>query len=228
VNSFAVMRPATFEPRDGQVRLADLTPFARGGHRHCYRHPKHSDRCIKVLRHDRFSPSGSGVRRTPDENTLEFAAYQELRGRAGAEVWNHIPRCYGLVDTDLGPGLVTDLLTGADGLPAPTLQRRIQRGIDASCRAALEEFSGFLLRTLIRVGDLRPANLLVCARPDADTERIFIIDGLGNQNVLWSPLFLPFRRFKIRRKLRRLDRRIQSEIAKAAATSVPNPGSGER
>lgn len=209
-----MLHHVTSEPTNGSVHLAELAPFARGGRRLCYRHPEHPDRCIKVLRRDRKDGDEA-----LDENILEFAAYQELLQRANSQVWNHIPRCYGLVETDHGPGLVTQLLTGADGLPAPTLQRRIQERIDASCRAALEEFKGFLLRTLIRVGDLRPANLLVCRRANADTERIFIIDGLGNRSILWAPLFLPFRRFKIQRKLRRLDHRIQSEVAKAAATA---------
>jgi len=187
--------------------LSNSKPFARGGHRLCYLHPENPAWCIKVM----MAHSPRIGRK--DENLLEYRAYQELERHGDPAIWEHIPRCHGLVETDLGRGLVTDYLSGPDAAEVPNLKQRIDQGYDASCQKALEEFKAFLLKHLVRVGDMRPANLLVCKLPDSDDERIFIIDGLGDQHFIWWRSFRFLRPLKIRRKIRRLESRIREQIA---------------
>jgi hypothetical protein len=206
------------------LRLAGQPPLGCGSHRACYRHPEHPDRCIKVLlvnvpapdraasgivaRDIAFDP-GSPI----DENTLEYETYEELQRRGNPAVWEHIPRCHGWVETDFGTGLVTDYVLNGDGTPAESLAQRIDRSYDASCRAALEELKAFLLKHLVRIGDLHQSNLLICVPRGAQRERIYIIDGLADRHFLWWRCFYPLRIFKVRRKIQRMEFRIYCQHA---------------
>jgi hypothetical protein len=96
----------------------------------------------------------------------------------------------------------------------------LDRSYDASCQAALAELKGFLLQHLIRIGDLHPSNLLICIPPDATHERLFIIDGLADRHFLWWPCFRFLRRFKVRRKIWRMERRIGWHLARQQANPV--------
>jgi hypothetical protein len=204
------------------IRLAGLKPIGRGSHRVCYPHPDHPDRCVKVLIANvpaAEAESQSIVARPPSfsaaesENTLELETYHELESAGNPTVWNHVPRCHGMVETDLGPGLVTDYVTGADGTAAESLARRIDRSYDASCRAALEELKVFLLEHLVRIGDLHQSNLLICIPRGGQRERIYIIDGLADRHFLWWRCFYPLRRLKVKRKIQRMEFRIQCQLA---------------
>ncbi|MBE0472022.1 MAG: hypothetical protein IBX55_21250 [Methyloprofundus sp.] len=208
------------------IRLEGLQPIGRGSHRICYPHPDHPDRCVKIMI-AKFPPHTSepgtmaeyiclsGA--APDENALEFKAYQELEKRGNSAIWRHIPRCYGMVSTDFGPGLVTDYIREVNGQQAESLAQRLDRSYDASCKAALVEFKSFLLEHLIRVGDLHPSNLLICRPDGTQHERLFIIDGLATRHFLWWPCFYPLRRFKVRSKIRRMDRRISNYLSRKQA-----------
>lgn len=200
------------------IQLSGLAPVGRGGFRICFPHPDDPGRCIKVLISNvpgeippRREPAGlrALMGHAADENSMEYRTYQDLERSGNPELWNHIPRCHGIVETDFGPGLVTDLILSPDGTPAPTVARRVQHGCDASCQRALEELKNFLLEHLPPVGDLSPSNLLigVCAR--GERERIYIVDGLAGRHFLWWPWLHPLRPLKVRRKIRRMERRIQ-------------------
>lgn len=209
---------------NGPIRLAGLKPVGRGSHRVCYRHPDHPDRCVKVLivhvpgetmTDQRIVAGRALFSPVVDENTLELETYGELERTDNPAIWNHIPRCHGMVETDLGPGLCIEYITGPDGMPAESLTQRIDRSYDSSCRRALEELKGFLLKHLVRIGDLHQSNLLIRALAGEERERIYIIDGLADRHLLWWRCFYPLRRFKVRRKIQRMEFRIrvQRELA---------------
>jgi PhoP regulatory network protein YrbL len=210
---------------NGPIRLAGLKPVGRGSHRVCYRHPGHPDRCVKVLlanvpasNLDAPHIVADSLRRdrAADENQLELETYLELERENNPALWDHIPRGHGMVDTDLGPGLVTDYIAGVDGEPAESLARRIDRNYDASCRAAVEELKAFLLKHLVRIGDLHQSNLLICVPRGAQRERIYIIDGLADRHFLWWRCFHPLRRLKVKRKIQRMEFRIRCQLAENA------------
>lgn len=209
----------------GPLRLARLKPIGRGGFRICFPHPDYPGRCVKVLVSnvpgeipERSEPAGlrALLGRPADENSLEYQTYQDLERTGNPAVWDHVPRCHGMVETDFGPGLVTDLILSPDGTPAPTVARRVERGYDASCRRALEELKGFLLEHLPPVGDLSPSNLLIGVCDRGERERIYIVDGLAGRHFLWWRCFHPLRPFKVRRKIRRMELRIQGLLAQNA------------
>jgi PhoP regulatory network protein YrbL len=199
------------------IRLEHLQPVGRGSHRMCFVHPHRPDRCLKIMIADSSSADAyRGLKKSAfgfpgtvsNENLLEFEAYQDLEKLQNPAIWRHIPRCHGMLATDLGPALVTDYIRNPDGQGAETLAQRLARNYDKNCEMALVEFKTFLLDTLIRIGDLHPSNLMICRTDETKRERIYIVDGLATRHFLWWPLFYPFRRFKVRRKIRRLEHRI--------------------
>ena len=113
------------------VSLHGRTPFARGGKRACFLHPAHPDRCIKLPLPDqlpadlrRRAPWHQRLRkpvRAFDENHREWLAARWLERRGDQSVWNHVPRCHGWADTDLGRGLVVSLCRDPGGHVSPNL-----------------------------------------------------------------------------------------------------------
>jgi len=202
--------------QESPVVLSDANPVAVGGHRLCYLHPDHDGRCIKVMKK-------TSVRTGPDdENELEHKAYLALEKTADDIVWQHIPRCYGMVETDLGRGIVIDYLCEPDGSPALTVKARIAKGIDRSFQDALDEFKKFLTLGKVRLGDMHIENLLVCNIANTGRERFYIADGLSNRHLIWHPIFRFLHPHKIRRKIKRLEYRIfeQGEILAGRQTSI--------
>jgi hypothetical protein len=209
------------------IQLAGVEPLARGGHRVVYPYPGNPGWCIKIesptperkARDCRRGWRRLFGRRSPEdgENRWEYAAYQELERRADPQVWRHIPCCQGWVETDLGRGLAVEWITRRDGTPAESFADRVQTNYDEASRRALAEVEEWLLRHRVRVGDLHPSNLVFGTGQEDGEERLFVIDGMGDRDILWRPYLSLFRPLKIRRKIRRMERRIQSLICKAAA-----------
>lgn len=106
-------------PGDGLIRLAERTPIARGSFRACYLHPREPGHCIKVMldggdNHRRGIVDRLLGLRDRHPNLREWDEYRRLRNR-GVPLDRYFPVIHGIVDTDLGPGLVVDLLRGSDG-----------------------------------------------------------------------------------------------------------------
>ena len=207
----------------GHIRLAGREPFAVGGNRYCFEHPEDARRCVKVLR------PGCGAaekrERAPvwkrlrpesafDENLREWRAYRRIRRDIGDEAWRHLPRCHGLVGTDIGGGvgIVTDLVRNADGTISGSLKIRLRAaGNDPHFRLAVERFSRFLRDTGLPTRDLLLHNLV--AREETRSGNgpfsIIMVDGFGVSDGL--PTAFGWRRFprhRIERKLRKFDGRI--------------------
>lgn len=211
------------------IRLEHLQPIGHGSHRMCFVHPDRPDLCLKIMIADSSSSNSSpGFKKSvfgfqglsSSENALEFEAYQDLEKLQNPAIWRHIPRCHGMVVTDLGPALATDYIRNLDGQCAETLAQRLGRNYDSSCETALAEFKTFLLETLIRIGDLHPSNLMICRIDETQGERLYLVDGLATRHFLWWPCFYPLRQFKVRRKIRRLEKRIQTYLSVKQANAA--------
>lgn len=95
-----------------------------------------------------------------------------------------IARIFGLIDTDLGDGLVTELIESAPGVPAPTLSDHIARhGLDAEVMSAVDALVQRIIACGIVVNDLRTANL-ACRRCVDGRLELILIDGFGDKNVI--------------------------------------------
>jgi hypothetical protein len=197
--------------------LKDRTPVTQGRSRLVFEHPENPDWLVKVMRPDklderfgsgtpwykrrrRFGPYLSYVR-----EIQEFVAGWSSHGGS----LPFLQKIIGLVETDLGLGLITGAVRGSDGKLAPSLANMLRAGeYDEQAEAALEKFIARLLDCDVIVSDLNPGNL-VYAHSEADGHHFVMIDGIGNANI-W-PLKAMSRRFNRRSKLGRY-RKLRGKI----------------
>ncbi|MCQ3828849.1 hypothetical protein HXX02_05290 [Microbulbifer elongatus] len=206
------------------IDLSNSKPFAKGGNRNCFRHPDFPDRCVKVMLPGRLAelraraPWYKSLVRDShfDDNAREQAGYrQRALKHAGPEspVWQHLPRYYGIQETSLGPGSVSELFVDEQGEPSPTLEYYLQtNGLDAEIQNALQQFENWLRATGVLTKNLLPHNLVVTKKSGNPT--LYLIDGLGSAAALpLSEHFEISRRRYISRRIERMWKRIHWELS---------------
>ncbi len=184
-------------PSGGEVlRLQGLEPFGVGGRRNCFVHPLDPKKCVKVLRNDerrtvrhKKTIVPAHWRREYNNNTHEMRILEDLEKRIGPAMASHLPRSYGLHPTDLGPGLVLDLVRDFDGRISRSIRELITIGYDVQkLRGSFDEFCDFLMEHLVLTRSLLDHNLVVSMREDGPGP-MFLIDGFGD------PAWIPFSRW---------------------------------
>jgi hypothetical protein len=193
------------------ISLSQEEPFARGGRRACYRHPEHAERCIKIALEDKqphmlrsVDPWWKRIRPSSyyDENEQDLRIYAQLDKRLGSLTHAHFPKIYGLVETDLGIGLESELIHDADGrISLSGKEYTMQNGLSSTSEEAIKNLSVFLVHYLILFRDPFPHNIVLQEQADASL-RAVIIDGLGRKPFL-SKIF---RQTSGKRTLRKTDR----------------------
>jgi hypothetical protein len=204
------------------LELKHLQPLAKGNARLVYEHPQSPRLLIKVMRPDlverrQVSPKlwFQGLRRYDPyvvflREIREYVAAYAALGQAApfAQV------VHGLVETDLGLGLVLEAVRNSDGGLAPTIAKLVQQGqFDAEATTALDQFLSELLESDLVIADLHERNLVYALGRDG-SRRFVLIDGLGDSNLLpfksWSRVIN--RRSKQKRFVR-LRKRIAGRVA---------------
>lgn len=209
------------------VRLDGREPFAVGGRRLCFIDPRDPSRCIKVNRRDRedvFRHRRSGMllparlRRPYDNNRDEQKELSKLFRRIGSEDYAHLPRAYGFVKTDYGPGLVQDLIRDADGCASRNLRELVEDGYDVEeFRPAFDELSEYMLKHRVLTREL-PDHNLTAQRLGDGRWRLYIIDGMGDR--AWLPVaefVAPLGRARVLRRLESCWRRLAAEASGSRA-----------
>jgi len=203
------------------LQLTDDLIFALGGRRVCYIHPQDAARCVKVFGvngdpHERRRKAVWYKRCRPlyyfDDNRREWSAFRELMKHDEA-IWNHFPRCYGLIDTNKGLGIVTELLRDSDErgdncgrIVQPLPEFVAAEGKTPALMQALEEFYALLRQHLVITRDILDHNLVVQRRQQG--LRVVMIDGFGSSEILpFSSWFRALGRRKIERKIARFKAR---------------------
>lgn len=214
------------------LTLSSSTPFAQGGNRLCFVHPHDPDRCIKVQRPD-FTPADrrrkkGGIKRLRpvrhfDDNLEDFRVYGRLQQRLGEQLTQHLPACYGFEQTDMGPGLVSELIRDDDGAISQTLKYTLWREGDTSeHRHAIAALVHFWCEFCVPSRDLILHNLVVQRRADGGIRRIVVIDGLGAAGLVpfeWMPSSL--QRRKVARKIDNLHHRVAALLKQRAPGPLP-------
>lgn len=207
----------------------ETAAFARGGNRLCFVDPRAPGRCIKTLRADR-SPAAKRAaapwikRLKPlssfDDNLQEARVVQRIERRIGPQAFNLTPRLRGFVQTDLGPGLCSDLVRDDDGRISISLKQYLwTHGHTPALRQRLEEFRNQWVRLGMPSRRLLLHNIVVQCRHGMPY-RLAVIDGLGWPDMLSLANWLPgLARRKARRKIRSLNAAIANLISKRAAHS---------
>jgi hypothetical protein len=221
----------------GALRLSDRAPFATGGRRLCFVHPREPSKCVKVLRRDegRFVKTGrtlvpAALRREYDNNEDERRALAALWRRLGEREYRHLPRCYGYEATDLGRGLVLDLVRDADGRISRSVREALSEGATLEeLRPAYEEMASRFIGRGVATRAILEHNLAAQRHADG---RFFLvlIDGFGDP--AWIPMrsLVPaLRRATARKRAARGWERIEAiaeEIRRGAEWDTSRWGQG--
>ena len=157
------------------IKLNKSKLVGKGLHRECYRHPEDENLCIKVV-----------VSGHDDETRREKRYYRHIEKRNIS--WDMIPRFYGNVETNLGPGFVFDLIFDHDGKVSKTLEYYLSSNEETDAlydglSSSLCLLKDYLLQQHIITMTLKPKNIS-CKRMKSGDVRLFIIDNIGNSDFI--------------------------------------------
>jgi hypothetical protein len=175
------------------IELKGARPLVSGAYRDVYQHPLDDDLLIKTIKRlviERYVERANWYRARFGtghyKNFLrEIEEYLVLR-RRGQHSLPFIQHFAGVVETDLGLGIVVRKVRGRDGKLAPTLTSLVRdRGMSAELDASISALRDDVVREHIVFGDVS-ANNIVAADDAEHGRRLVIIDGLSDQ--LWLPV----------------------------------------
>lgn len=212
-----------------QLQLKNQIPLNRGNSRLVFEHPDNSSHIVKVLRPDLLETRyGNGAPlRKRYRRYGRFRSYlreiQEYIAVYAAH--NHAPsflqKIIGLVETDLGLGLVTNAARDKDGSLAPNVATLISVGrFDSTVRRDLESFYQNILSCDVVISDMNVGNM-VYAFDETHGYHFVLIDGLGNANML--PLKTLSRKINRRSKRKRYERLYKRITTRLQDAGYPMP-----
>jgi len=214
------------------LTLSDQKPFARGGNRLCFVHPEDAEKCIKVRRpdftlEDRRRKKGFPKNLKPlssfDDNQEEFTVMQQLMNSYGERVFGHVSHCFGFVETDLGKGLISELIRDTDGAISQTLKKYLwDHGLTDECKAAIKDLCDFWEREAVPSRDLLLHNIVAQRIQGDRISRLVVIDGLGSAGLIplnWLPKSQ--RKKKAARKTANLHQRIGTLLDQRGQDTFP-------
>lgn len=215
--------------------LKPLKPFAQGGNRLCYVHPDFADRCIKVRRpdftlEDRRRKKGFPKNLKPlssfDDNLEEFRVMQQFQQDYDEGLFDHISRCYGFEDSDMGKGLTSELIRDSDGRISITLKQYLwDFGYPSALQMAVADLCRHWRHYRVPSRDLLVHNVVVQREWQGEQEiirRLVVIDGLGSADIIplaWQPE--RWRKNKTERKLINFHQRIEDMLATRGGETFP-------
>jgi hypothetical protein len=218
------------------LELSEAQLISKGGHRSCYRHPSDSTKCIKVLhqpwqeidRRLRDPLRALRRRRNYDENLSEYLELTKLQKQLGVAHSKHFPQAYGFEPTNLGEGLVVDLIQDYNGAASLTLKTFLwEHNRTPALENAIDTFWYFLKHEKVIVRDPFPHNLLVKRNGSQEADlQIIQIDGFGCSDFLpFSRMFCGLRNRKLDNRRERMERQMRKHLADIA-NGVPPRGKG--
>jgi len=202
------------------LQLKTAPVLATGQLRQIYQDPLDPRMLVKVLRADAIERRWGGrarwYKRLPRALhyggfVRELKEYISTRARQ-PECDAPIARVVGIVDTDLGLGLVSEKVIAPDGGLAPTLASLYERerGFSASIDRELARFLDGLLACNVIVGDMHAWNI-VFGSDTRGSERFLLVDGFGEKHLI--PITSMSRRFNAH-NTRKLYRRMREQVSR--------------
>ena len=214
------------------IALQDKEAFARGGNRLCFVHPEFADRCIKVRRPDRSLEWRRAKKSFPknlrplsafDDNLEELQVMERLQSHYPDALFKHVSRCYGMLDTDMGPGLCSELILDGDGEISRSLKLELWHGgYQPDLQRAVAELMAHWRDYAVPSKDLLIHNIVVQRDQQGAIQRLVVIDGMGASGLAgkaWAPLWL--RRYFAGRKANNLPERIDEFLAQIQDGNYP-------
>jgi hypothetical protein len=197
----------------GKIALAGKTPLAKGGSRRIYQHPYFENLLIKVIsmktleHYERRSTWYKGLRRSRGYHYVfrEIDEYLALRLRKKHEL-PFLQRFNGIIDTDLGLGVVVEKIKERNGKLAPSVTSLVrEKGFSPELRKKLLRLRDDVIKHHVIFTDVSGNNIVV-ARGKRGQDRLVIIDGLGDR--LWLPVNVLSPRINRLNRTRHFDRAI--------------------
>lgn len=189
------------------LQLTGQEPLVMGSWRLVYQHPHDKNALIKIMRTDGKAQRArqAWYKAKPREGAYllfsrEFHEFLVSEANSDGRT-RPIPRIHGLVETDLGLGMIAERLTDRHGSLAPTLEKKLaETGFTAHYERLLLDLIAEINRRRIVLVEFKLANIVV-AEDDAGRERLVLVDGLGDSSLL--PLHSLIQSANTRRNLRK-------------------------
>lgn len=202
------------------LTLSDQQPIAVGKTRYIYAHPLNENSVIKIHRRIQYKTKRGPFKRWFDDledrfvyssgYLRELQIYFDSRYEGMDPFSRYIAPIEGIVDTDVGIGLVCRAVFSGNGDLAPTLGSLIKNNQMTEDRIAkVEAFMNALLETDLVVGDLNLQNVVLGQNGD-EGEEFYLIDGLGERTFFRVQTFS--KRTRLKRKqhfVAKVQRRIE-------------------
>lgn len=191
--SGALQRPGTCV--FGPLQLTGQAPLARSKTRWIYQHPNDPDLLIKVhiprLDKGRQHGVGAWVERLKDRFLYTSGIERDLRHYIASRYQDYGPVCqriwpiHGIVETDIGLGLLVAAARDAQGALAPTLRVLLDdQQLTPQRIADLQALLDSLVESPLTFADLNLENI-VLQGAGSGGEQFVIVDGLGDRT--WIP-----------------------------------------
>lgn len=199
------------------VLLSDLEPVALGGRRAVYVFPDKPDWLTKVAIPDR-TPQAQSIHRSLLSRFFPDLVYKPILREIESELKtalkiglaiseSPLARCMGIVQTDLGPGVVIEKISGKDSDVAPTLLSMSKAGqLTKPIIDELNEFSEKLFKLQVVTSDINLGNIVYGQRDG--TQAFFLVDGF------WERNFIPVRSLFYSVNVYQLKKRLQKTAFK--------------
>ena len=205
-----------------------LTPdlfLGDGCNRSCYAYPDDPGRCVKIDKP--WNKCSHNSRRTRIKKALmpwltgiscngeESRFYWTKARKLGEKIYRHAPRCYGIVLTNLGPGLVLERIRDFDGRCSGRLDHYLRRYPEKKehLLSLVEELISFFKAMDIFLLCWNFDNLLVKQDP-VNGDHLVAIDWKSenkpNDDLPFTTLFPFLARRKMQRKIQELKRWIRN------------------
>jgi hypothetical protein len=199
------------------ISLKECSPLASGKTQAVYQHPMDPNRLIKVRNLDKLqkkydSKLGGLIGYTRRHGLYttwqrEMEHYFSVCLRLGRRP-RFLQDYQGIVDTDLGLGMVVGRLTDRSGSLAPTLEQVVLRtGLTAQIRADVEELRRQVNELRISTNDVSVKNI-VYAWDEFHKDHLVMIEGLGVNTFIPVARYSNF--FNVRSNNRHFARTVES------------------
>jgi hypothetical protein len=197
-------------------KLSNQEPLASGSEKLIFQHPDSPNLLIKVWHQAFFDrtkqrhPITTRFRRLPRFCALTNEITEHLAVREQNTNPTYIQHIVGLVDTDIGPGLVVEAITQKDGLLAQTLRQTIEtKTYGPAHEKALNNLLDWVSETNIILRDLGINNLVW----DEHQERFVVIDGIGSKpSISLRTLSREYNKYSNAKRSRKLRTRVTRGI----------------
>lgn len=214
------------------INLKNIEPFAKGGNRLCFVHPNDHTKVIKVRRPDftledlrkkKGFPKSLKPLSSFDDNLEEYNVLKQFKKNYGVQAFEHVCKCYGFEDTDLGKGLTLELVRDANGLISFNIKQYLYEiGATDSFRKALAEFNSFWLDIALPSRNLLAHNILVQQDDKNEVRRLVVVDGLGDPSLIpYGLIPKALHKKKAQKRILSLNNRINNYISRIEKGEPP-------